>query len=139
MDEKPKPGHARWWIIGASLIVVLLVAIFAPIALLLYAMVPVCGNDHEQAFPSPNGQLKAVIFRRDCGATTSYSMNVSILPAAQALPNDAGNVFVKDDVTPPTVRWLDDTHLFISETWPGKILRNKPMLGKVQISYQEGT
>jgi hypothetical protein len=43
---------------------------------------------------APNGTLKAVTFRRDCGATTKYSVQVSILPAKKPLPNEGGNVFV---------------------------------------------
>lgn len=141
MDEtpSPKPGNKHWWLIGGAVAVVLLVIVIAPFVLLMSALEPVCGNDHAQEFPSPTGALKAVVFRRDCGATTSFTMNVSILPAGQALPNQPGNVFVKDDDTPPTVRWIDDSHLLISETWPGKILMSKSVLGKVQISYQERT
>lgn len=141
MDEKPspKPGNKRWWLIGGAGAVVLLAILVAPYVLLMSALEPVCGNDLAQEFPSPTGALKAVVFRRDCGATTSFTMNVSILPAGQALPNDAGNVFVKDDDTAPTVRWIDETHLLISDTWPGKIFLSQPVLGKVQISYKEGT
>jgi hypothetical protein len=73
-----------------------------------------CANDKLVETVSPNGQLKAVTFRRDCGATTSYSTHVSILPASRKLPNEAGNVFVQSREPMVVVRWLDDQHLRIS-------------------------
>lgn len=136
---QPKAGRKRWWIFAAGLAAAALLVLVLPIILLMTALEPSCGNDLAKEFPSPNGQLKAVVFRRDCGATTSFTMNVSILPAGQSLPNQPGDAFVKDDDEPPAVHWIDDTHLLISETWPGKILLQKNAVGKVQISYKEGT
>lgn len=138
-STQPKEGRKRWWIPVAGFAAAVLVVLILPFVLLMTALEPSCGNDLAKEFPCPNGRLKAVVFRRDCGATTSFTMNVSILPAAKALPNEAGNVFVKDDDAAPTVRWIDDTHLLISETWPGKIFLQKPSVEKVQISYREGS
>src|SRR5713226_3366552 len=56
-----------------------------------------CGNQVGQVIPSPDGKLKAVVFERDCGATTGFSTQVSILPAGDKLLNDRGNLFVADD------------------------------------------
>jgi hypothetical protein len=56
-----------------------------------------CGNQVVQVIPSPDGKLKAVVFERDCGATTEFSTQVSILPAGDKLLNDGGNLFVADD------------------------------------------
>ena len=73
-----------------------------------------CGNDDLVETVSPNGQLKAVTFRRHCGATTSYSTGVSILPARHKLPNKSGNVFTADQEPSISVRWIDDRTLSIS-------------------------
>jgi hypothetical protein len=53
-----------------------------------------CGNDliHEEL--SPDGKVKVVVFQRDCGATTGFSTQVSIVPGRKTLPNAPGNVFV---------------------------------------------
>jgi hypothetical protein len=40
-----------------------------------------CGNSIRATAPSPSGRAKAVVFVRDCGATTGYSTQVSVLPA----------------------------------------------------------
>src|SRR6478672_7407977 len=63
---------------------------------------------------APNGTLKAVTFRRDCGATTRYSVQVSILPAKKPLSNEGGNVFVASGEPSIVVRWIGDRHLSIS-------------------------
>lgn len=56
-----------------------------------------CGNDLMKEELSPDGTLKAVIFNRDCGATTSFSTNVSVISSNADLPNEAGNALVMDE------------------------------------------
>ena len=51
-----------------------------------------CGNDIYSETLSPDGELKAVIFQRDCGATTGFSTQVSILDTDETLENDGGNI-----------------------------------------------
>jgi len=81
-----------------------------------------CGNQVLAEHPSPNNKLKVVTFQRDCGATTDFSTQVSILPSANALKNESGNIFVADTnhgAAPASqgggpevqVNWLSDTHL----------------------------
>ena len=55
-----------------------------------------CRNEILGSHYSPTKQLKAVVFQRDCGATTGFSIQISIMPANIALPNEGGNVFVAD-------------------------------------------
>lgn len=73
-----------------------------------------CANEIVSEVPSPNGKLKAVIFTRDCGATTAFSRQVSIVPGLDNLPNDGGNVYISGDVPTLSVRWTDDQNLTIS-------------------------
>jgi hypothetical protein len=40
-----------------------------------------CGNAVLQDLPSPEGRRHAVVFTRDCGATTAFSTQVSVLPS----------------------------------------------------------
>ena len=93
-----------------------------------------CGNDNLRESISPGGQLKAVTFRRDCGATTGYSTQVSILPASRKLPNEAGNVFIVDHEPSIAVRWIDDHHLSISGETNTPFLHLTEFNG-VQITY----
>ena len=111
-ESQAKPTKSRALLVIAG---VLLLA--APVAALLWFFAlpgDLCANDNLRESISPNGALKAVLFRRDCGATTSYSTQVSILPASHQLPNEAGNVFVVSGEPIVVVRWIDDQHLSIS-------------------------
>ncbi|MBY0551117.1 MAG: hypothetical protein K2W95_27810 [Candidatus Obscuribacterales bacterium] len=97
-SEGPSEQKTRWsfrWLFGlAALPVVLLLLAYFCIDSLLSDM---CGNKVVSEVVSPDGQLKAVIFTRDCGATTDYSTHVSILNASDQLRNDGGNAFAMDE------------------------------------------
>jgi hypothetical protein len=54
-----------------------------------------CGNDTLATISSPSGDRKLVIFQRDCGATTGFSTQASLLPAHDRL-RGSGNVFIAD-------------------------------------------
>lgn len=54
-----------------------------------------CENAVLSDAPSPDGRRHAVVFERDCGATTGFSTQVSVLPSGRA-PSGGGNVFVAD-------------------------------------------
>lgn len=55
-----------------------------------------CANEVLHEIPSPDKQLKAVVFQRDCGATTGFSTQVSIMKIDKKLPNTGGDVFSAD-------------------------------------------
>ena len=69
----------------------------------------------EQA--APEGQWNAVLYTRNCGATTQMSSNVSLLPPGDA-PKGAGNVFTAY-ATDVALAWEADTH-------PVMIIRHDP-------------
>jgi len=54
-----------------------------------------CGNTVLQDVPSPDGRRHAVVFTRDCGATTDFSTQVSVLTRAREAVG-GGNVFSAD-------------------------------------------
>lgn len=72
-----------------------------------------CGNEIRSEFYSPDQQLKAVVFVRNCGATTSYSTHVSVLRSGEKLPNDPGSVFSCLYVPRVRPRWVADQKLRI--------------------------
>src|SRR5215510_5330484 len=55
-----------------------------------------CGNKILRTLYSPAKRLKTVVFQRECGATTGFSTQISIISANSDLPDEAGNVFVAD-------------------------------------------
>ena len=88
-----------------------------------------CGNEIVSRKASPSGSHEAVVFERDCGATTSWSTQVAIirggtdfLEKATALRStESGNALVilaraaRPGILGATVspRWVDDTHLIL--------------------------
>lgn len=55
-----------------------------------------CKNEEVERVPSPNRRHDAVVFRRDCGATTGFSMHMSILSHGGAPPAGGGNALTID-------------------------------------------
>jgi hypothetical protein len=55
-----------------------------------------CGNQLLSEVLSPDQVYRVVVFQRDCGATTGFSTQVSVLKAKETLPNESGNLFVAD-------------------------------------------
>ena len=55
-----------------------------------------CRNEVLTEVVSPGGQHKVVVFQRDCGATTGFSTQISLIRANEHLDNDSGNIFVAD-------------------------------------------
>ena len=86
-------------------------AMAAASVLALTACSDSCGNDVLADVPSPSGERRAVVFQRDCGATTGFSVQVSILRRGKSLPNEAGNTFTADANHDPGVS------LEVQPTW----------------------
>jgi len=104
-----------------------------------------CGNQVLQQVASPDGRFKAVIFERDCGATSGYSTQVSVLPSGTKLPNESGNVFVIDDSDGSArlgssglrvwAKWLGARHLKIVYGAEETVFHNAPKYKDIAISY----
>jgi len=112
-------------------------AAFAGVAALLFVgcnklFEDMCGNEVLRTVPSPDGKVKAILFKRDCGATTGYSEQLSLLPAGAILPNEGGDTFVADSnhgaaAGGPQVQviWKDNDHLLITHHPKARIFHAK--------------
>src|ERR1700732_3900700 len=72
-----------------------------------------CRNVIRSEEISPDGQLKAVTFRRLCPEEHSITTHVSILGAKESLPDGNGNVFAYDNEIAVRVAWLNDSRLAV--------------------------
>jgi hypothetical protein len=81
--------------------------IFVIVLLLCNSCLDPCGNDEVARVPSPDAKFEAVVFQRDCGATTGFTTQISILPKDASLPKSAGNLFVADSNrgAAPSAKW----------------------------------
>ena len=132
-ESQAKPAKKRALLVIAGILLLGL----SVVALLRFFALPddLCANDNLRESISPNGTLKAVLFRRACGATTAYSTQVSILPASRKLPDEAGNVFVVGGELLVVVRWLDDRHLSISGGGAPTAFKHLSAFNGVQVTY----
>jgi hypothetical protein len=94
-----------------------------------------CANSQITEDVSPDGKLKAVTFRRDCGATTKETVQVSILHADKSLPNEAGNIFVASGTPIVVVRWITARRLSISGGGASGAFKSEKSFGDVEITY----
>ena len=95
---------------------------------------------------APDGRQHAVVFVRDCGATTDFSTQVSVLPAGRAV-SGGGNAFVADadhgraprarDGGPAvTVRWVSPQQGEIGYDGRARTFKTEHQLGKTTIAYR---
>jgi hypothetical protein len=100
-----------------------------------------CRNEILSEIESPNRNLKAVIFQRDCGATTDFSYHISLIKVDKSLPNKSGNILVLDDKKIDLqkksllkVDWINSTELQIKYPSTSRIFLSETK-AEVPISF----
>jgi hypothetical protein len=97
-----------------------------------------CSNSLEQRLPSPDGKNDAVVFVRDCGATTDYSAQLSIV-APMEMPQGAGSVLTTELGSSNAgfqVRWLAPDRLVVQLPSDIAVFKQKQHLGGIVITYE---
>lgn len=91
--------------------------------------------------------MDAVVFVRDCGATTSWSTQVSLVDKGDSI-GQRGNLFIVDDggndvernaAMGPlvSVRWQGSDRLVIKYATGSEMFRKKSEYGDVEIAYRQ--
>jgi hypothetical protein len=95
-----------------------------------------CGNRVAKSIASPSGSFVAVLFERDCGATTRVSSQVSVFSAKRELSNEAGNTFISDaPVRAVALLWQSDTSLRITYPRNSHAFKQQQSVEGVTIRY----
>lgn len=102
-----------------------------------------CNLNLAQELASPQGQYKAIIYQYDCGATTPFTTNISILSRTEEIEYVAGNLFVAYHSSrsgpwhgPYTeIKWLSETSLVISYVADATVSKQEKSVGSVVASY----
>ncbi|HEX7848523.1 MAG TPA: hypothetical protein VF485_02205 [Sphingomonas sp.] len=102
-----------------------------------------CRNDVVALAAAPGGKHQVAMFSRDCGATTGYSTQVSVIGGDEQ-PTEGGNVFVADGGTVATawggpwteVVWLGPDRLLVRYDSHARIFKKADKIAGVAISYQ---
>lgn len=134
-----------WKKVAISLGAVVVGVPLAIAGLFIYATSDMCGNEMYSEVLSPNGKHKVVVFQRDCGATTGFSTQISIIESDDELENESGNIYIIDghprDVSPST-KWASDTELRIESRLTGSEYKAESSLGflkKIKVTYGAGS
>jgi hypothetical protein len=105
-----------------------------------------CSNDIVRRVAAPGGEHDAVVFQRDCGATTGFSTQVSIVGAGR-MPTGGGNVFIADDdhgAAPAapwggpdvTLSWTRPDSLLVRYDARARLFLREARVGAVRIEYR---
>jgi len=119
------------------------------------ACIDPCGNDVLTETRSPDGRLKVIVFQRDCGATTGFSTQVSVISSREPFltaptsfrSTQSGNVFVADTNRREApsgpgggpvvqVEWLDAKHLKITHDRRARVFRSATSINGVNVEHE---
>ena len=123
---------------GGAIMVVLLLLLIVLWANLNSMITENCINQIISEVLSPDGKIKAVVFQRKCSIDTPPSAHVSLLTAAESLPNRKGNVFVAEDSTRGAgirITWKGPSAVELSYKTHRDILRKTGSLMGVSVFY----
>lgn len=94
-----------------------------------------CVNVVREELVSPNGKLKAVVFSRNCGATTGANIQVSVLDKKENLPNDGGNALIVDNGD-AKVSWKKEGGLLVTLDSEVRVFKKETVVHGADIEYR---
>lgn len=120
-------------------------AIAISLLVLLAGCSDVCSNGIISRTDAPGGRHSAVLFQRDCGATTGFSTQVSITDDGTV--SGSGNVFRADDDHGAAsdgrwggpwaeIRWIAPDRLLIRYAAKSRVFQQAESVDGVRVSYQ---
>lgn len=101
-----------------------------------FALSDMCRNTVISSTVSPDGNWNAVLFERNCGTTTDYSTQISLLNRDKTLGDETGNLFISEGYPNDyAIRWVSNTSLLISGV-KGQIIKQEYGTGGVDVRYE---
>ena len=93
-----------------------------------------CGNEIGSSVASPSHAISAVVFNRNCGATTGFNTQVSIVHGSAA-PSGAGNTLILDGTVPLKLHWVSESELQITGMGSAKVFKQEQSVGGISVAY----
>ena len=104
---------------------------------------PLCSNETIASLPSSDGKHRAVMFMRECGATTDFTTQVSVDPGffqsvGNALVADAYNGGKRGPWGGPwaTMKWVGPNELLVSYDKQARVFTRNSTVQGVTVTYQ---
>jgi hypothetical protein len=102
-----------------------------------------CANKPQQSATSPDGAHQAVLFQRDCGATTGFTTQVSVVRAGEAAQGK-GNVLITDHAEKAAawggpwaeVKWVEPRHLLVKFDRTARVFEKESSVKGVRVSFE---
>jgi len=105
-----------------------------------------CGVSLVRRVPSPDERWEAVLFERDCGATTDFATHVSVLRTGAKLPNKPGNLFIADsdhgraplvdgNVINVSIQWAGPDSLVVRYDRKARVFSQEPKVQGISVVY----
>ena len=105
-----------------------------------------CGVSVVRRVGSPDGRLEAVIFERDCGATTDFGTGLSVVRVGRQVGNHVGNVLVADsdhgrapldsgNVIRLSVQWIGSDSLIVRYDRRARVFQQHASAEGVSVRY----
>jgi hypothetical protein len=132
--------------IGIGILIGLGFLLYAALELIVSWLPDPCGETVLTEVISPNQMMKAVIYERDCGATTDFATHASIINKDASLKKSDRSIFAADTdhgSAPngpgggPEVRarWLTDTRLEIQYSWMARVILAETKVKNIECTY----
>ena len=102
---------------------------------LLSSCSEMCGNEIVAESVSPDRRHKLVVFTRNCGATTGFSTQASILPIYQPLLNEGGNLLIMEGKVEVRGVWQSPTQLSVNGVGSVPVFKQEPTVGGEGVTY----
>lgn len=96
-----------------------------------------CDEMDYRTIPSPDGSLEAVVHERDCGATTPFNTQVSVVKRLPVAETSREPLFVVRGQYDLPVRWIDDTALAIGIPAGEQVYRKDTTFGGGRVVYED--
>ena len=121
--------------ISGALFVVVGIAFVVGAAYLVQDMFR-CENEIVKQVSSPTGNEVAVLYTRDCGATTSLSYILSILPEGKKFTSSENyRILTASNLENISIQWIGGDHLLVVLKG-GEIFLQRDNFSGIKITYQ---
>ena len=105
-----------------------------------------CSNELVTSATAPDGRHSAALFQRDCGATTGFSTQISLVAPGEK-PGSGGNAFRADDDHGAAragtwggpwaeMKWLGADHLLVRYAAKSRIFEGADHVDGVRVTYE---
>jgi hypothetical protein len=95
-----------------------------------------CLNEIREEVISPDGKNKVVLFSRNCGATTGFNTQASILKQGEQLPDDGGNAFIIDQGV-AKVSWKNNKSILVVSEHNARNFKQEVSVRGITFEYRK--